>query len=104
MFNVTLIGNLGRDAEIVTLSNGKEYMKFSVAVETGHDSFPIWCDVLMSRRDNLQPYLNKGQKVCIIGRCTITIKDNRTFINVYPDQLELCGRWELNSQAETPYA
>lgn len=102
MFNVNLIGNLGRDAECVTMTDSRMMMKFPVAAETGKDSMPIWCDVLMPHRDALLPYLKKGTQVYIAGRCTIKLKDNYMNVNVYPDQLQLCGTKNDQSQDETP--
>lgn len=97
-----VIGNLGADAE-KRVDNGSEYVKFNVAETrkwTGQDNTvheeTIWNSCIMhGNNDKLLPYLVKGAKVCVIGRCSTRVfssKQERRMmagININVDRLEL---------------
>lgn len=77
MNNVTIAGQLGRDAEVRFLPNGDPVAKFSVADSQGKDSQgkdkeTIWwtCQLFGKRAQSLAPYLLKGQSVTISGSIT----------------------------------
>lgn len=68
---VTLIGNLGRDPEVVTTKNGKTYTKFSLATSHGHGEYKKtnWFDVkVFDKQGELTAkYLSKGRQVHVSG-------------------------------------
>ena len=78
--HVQIIGNLGKDPEVKTTSNGKKYARFSVAAK---ESFT---NTEGKRVDNVQwvnfvawennatiaeKYLHKGKQVAIAGKLSI---------------------------------
>lgn len=73
---VTLIGNIGRDAETTFTPNGIAITKFSVA--TTHNwkdqlsdewkEETNWTNVVLWRSESLASYLTKGQQVYLEGR------------------------------------
>lgn len=73
MFQSTIIGNLGADAEVKS-SNGKEFTTFRVAHtdrwkdENGqnHD-VTQWIDCVLSGQPNVVQYLKKGTQVYVSG-------------------------------------
>lgn len=91
MFTATIIGNLGRDVELVTSKTGNELMKLAVGVSQGKDKKPLWVDVLMRNRPNLYNYLVKGQQILIMGSCDISTDRNYLNVNVFADNLQLIG-------------
>ncbi len=69
MNNITVAGQLGRDAEIRYLPNGDPVANFSVADSQGKDKDAIWwsCQLFGKRAESLAQYLTKGQTVTITG-------------------------------------
>lgn len=69
MNNLTIAGQLGRDAEVKFLPNGDPVANFSVADSQGKDKDAIWwnCQLFGKRAESLAQYLTKGQAVTITG-------------------------------------
>lgn len=103
MFNVTIIGNLGADAQVIN-SNGKEYIQFRVAhtdklkkADGSVQETTVWASCFLTGHSNLLQYLKRGTKVYCTGNARLDVyssaKTHRMeaglTINVI--QLELCG-------------
>jgi single-strand DNA-binding protein len=69
MNNLTVAGQLGRDAEVRFLPNGDPVANFSIADSQGKDKDTIWwnCQLFGKRAESLAQYLTKGQSVTITG-------------------------------------
>ena len=69
MNSITVAGSLGKDAELRYLPNGDAVASFSVADSQGKEKPAIWwnCSIFGKRAESLQPYLNKGQSVTVVG-------------------------------------
>lgn len=72
MNNITIAGQLGKDAETRYLPNGDAVCNFSVADSQGKDKPTIWwrCSLFGKRAESLAPYLMKGQAVTVYGHVT----------------------------------
>lgn len=72
MNNITIAGQLGRDAEVRYLQNGDPVASFSVADSQGRDKPTIWwnCSLFGKRTTSLSQYLTKGQAVTVSGQVT----------------------------------
>lgn len=72
MNNITIAGQLGKDAEVRYLPNGDAVSSFSVADSQGKDKPTIWwrCSLFGKRAESLAPYLTKGQAVTVSGTVT----------------------------------
>lgn len=72
MNNITIAGQLGKDAEVKFLSNGDPVASFSVADSQGKDKPTIWwnCSLFGKRAESLAQYLTKGQSVTVSGNVT----------------------------------
>ena len=72
MNNITVAGQLGRDAEVRYLPNGDAVANFSVADSQGKDKTTIWwnCQLFGKRAESLSQYLLKGQSVTVSGNIT----------------------------------
>ena len=72
MNNITVAGQLGRDAEVRFLANGDAVAGFSVADSQGRDKPTIWwnCSLFGKRAESLAQYLVKGQSVTVSGTVT----------------------------------
>lgn len=80
---ITVTGNLGKDSEKRTLTDGTSVLSFSVADSQGKDKPAIWWDASLfgKRADVLAQYLRKGQQVTVVGQVTereYTTKDGVT--------------------------
>jgi single-strand DNA-binding protein len=69
MNNLTIAGQLGKDAEVRFLPNGDPVANFSIADSQGKDKDAIWwnCQLFGKRAESLAQYLVKGQAVTITG-------------------------------------
>lgn len=69
MNNITIAGQLGRDAETRYMPNGDPAASFSVADSQGKEKTAIWwsCQLYGKRAESLAPYLIKGQAVTVSG-------------------------------------
>jgi single-strand DNA-binding protein len=72
MNSITIVGGLGRDAELKYLNNGDPICNFSVADSQGRDKGTIWwnCTLFGKRGEALSQYLTKGQSVTVVGTIT----------------------------------
>lgn len=72
MNNISIAGNLGRDAELRWLPNGDAVCNFTVADSQGKDKETIWwrCTMFGKRAESLAPYLKKGAQVTVAGNVT----------------------------------
>lgn len=72
MNNITIAGQLGRDAEVRYLPNGDAVANFSVADSQGKEKPTIWwnCQLFGKRAESLSQYLTKGQSVTVSGNIT----------------------------------
>lgn len=103
MQKIILVGNIGRDAELIKLGD-KEQVKFSLACTEGkgEKKTTTWYDVL-SYATGIINYLTKGSKVVVFGRLDIRTsqgKDGKTYtnINVWADNVELCRQHDTQAQ------
>lgn len=72
MNNLTIAGQLGKDAELRATNSGENVLTFSVADSQGRDKDSIWwnCSLFGKRALSLQQYLSKGQAVTVSGSVT----------------------------------
>jgi single-strand DNA-binding protein len=98
MNNITVAGQLGKDAEVRFLPNGDPVANFSIADSQGKTKPAIWwnCQLFGKRAESLSQYLVKGQSVTISGVVTqreYTDKEGqkRTAQNVNVNEVALQG-------------
>jgi single-strand DNA-binding protein len=111
---MTLIGNLGRDAELKYTPKGAAVLEFSIAVnEKWNDASgqqqerTQWFRVSVWGRQGeaLKPFLLKGKQVYVEGRFTAreyTDRDgkNRTSLEVKGDTIQLLGGRQSSSDEQ----
>lgn len=78
MQEVTITGNIGKDAIEEMRGDGSRYITFSVAVNNGKDMGPSWYGVFVhGDYQKVQPYLVKGARVLVRGRLSAGAYQNR---------------------------
>ena len=102
MIKVTAAGNIGKDAELKTISNDLSVTTFSIASNKkikGED-VTTWLMCRKWNSDKLTPYLTKGTKVIVSGDLEIREHEGKyyTTLNVY--ELEFAGKPEQQSITE----
>lgn len=113
MFKCSLIGNLGKDAEIISTTKGRSFVTFPVAhtrnfTKDGvRQSETIWIEVNVNYDiTNTLPYLLKGTKVFIYGELVPKIytsaKGAILNLKMFCDDLELCGVKPIKGDADAP--
>ena len=97
MFRITIIGNLGRDAEVFD-ANQKSFLSLNVAADyRGKDGKELeWVTVTTNNRGKLVNYLKRGTKIYATGSATIrefTDKEGKQHktIGVFADDIQLLG-------------
>lgn len=102
---VTVVGNLGRDAELRYTPNGTPLLEFSIATnerwtDSGgrHQEHTQWfrCTLWGRQAETLKQYLTKGKQVYVDGRLRVRDYvaqdgDKRYSLDVRVDQLTMLG-------------
>lgn len=111
MNKVMLIGNLTKDPEITTTSNGIDVCRFTLAVarkfsnsegerEVDYINIVVW----RTLATNCSKYLTKGNKCCVLGRMQVRNYDaqdgtKRYITEVIADEVEfLTNKKSANNQ------
>lgn len=109
MNSICIAGNIGKDAELRSLSDGTPVAQFSVADSQGRDKPTIWwrCALFGKRAESLAPYLVKGGQVTVTGTVTereYTDKDGspRKSMDVRVQDVALQGGKREQSEAPAP--
>ena len=87
--NLTVVGRIGRDAEVKTTKNGKTtYLEFSIAVSSDQpgqgverEEITRWytCQVFgEARARGLQKIITKGEKVLVSGKFTPSLYEDKS--------------------------
>lgn len=68
---ITILGNLGKDAELAFSPKGDPYVRFSLADNVGYGDkkHTLWWKAVLfgKRAEKLSPFLKKGSAVVIFG-------------------------------------
>lgn len=107
MLQLTIIGNLGADAELRS-ANGREFISFRVAhterfkdASGNQQERVVWVDITKDGNGGeLLKYLCAGVKVYVTGRPSFRIYDSAKWhtkmigVSIFATQIELCGTSE----------
>lgn len=87
---LSVIGNLGSDAELVNIKN-KKYMHMNVACNVlrkkdNRDQAEVvyWCSVYFKESSKMLECLKKGKRIYASGTCRIntTIKEGKCYLDI----------------------
>ena len=105
MLQGTVIGNLGKDAEVKTIGE-RQYISFRMAstAKRKNEEKTTWVSVLYRYNENLLPFLKKGQQVFVQGDIDVSAYNNReqqaqADVSIFASQLLLVGQREGQQQA-----
>lgn len=95
MLNLTVAGNLGRDAEYKETQNGKGFCSFSVAASIGFgdNKQTVWVDVTRwgEGANGLARILAKGAKVAVTGEMSLREHNGKTYVQCRADKVTILG-------------
>lgn len=92
MKQITIAGNLTKDAEIRTTGNGDKVCSFSVAVNDRNKKATYFDVGLWGRRgEALCQYLRKGNSVCVSGDLWTHENNGKTYLKVSASDVTLLG-------------
>lgn len=89
MKQIQIIGNIGREPQLVTRTNGKDYLTFSVAVTIPNGT--EWYGVCAPNLEKIRPYLTKGRMVFIQGTPRFSVYKEMVDVTIFADSVQLCG-------------
>lgn len=102
MKNITVAGNIGKDATTRTTQGGDKVTGWPVAVEerNGQDKRTLWFDCTLwgARGEKLAQYLTKGSKVSVAGELSMREHEGKTYLTIRADQVTLLGSGEQRPQ------
>lgn len=108
MIKIEVIGNIGKDAEKVTIG-GNTYASFSVAVteqRNGEDKTTWYRAMKSDKEGKLTAHLSKGKKVFLIGKPTLSAYISKQSGAAIPDltiwvsELVFCGGGEKKQEPQ----
>jgi single-strand DNA-binding protein len=105
MISATVVGNLGRDAEL-RQAGADNVCSFSIAssVKQKGEEATTWvrCSLWGKRGESLVKHLRKGTKIVAIGSLTTREHDGKTYIELRVNELEFAGAKSEGSSATAP--
>lgn len=107
MKQITIAGNIGKDAQVRRTQDGTAVASWPVAVEErGAEKRTLWfdCSLWGNRGEKLAPFLTKGGKVAVSGELSTREHEGKTYLTVRADQVTLLGGGErgVSSASTTP--
>lgn len=85
MINLTIAGNVGKDAETRTTQDGKKFTSFPVAVSKGRDKDTVWfdCTIYGDRGEKVAQYIRKGDKITVSGDVSARAHDGKAYMSIF---------------------
>lgn len=106
MQNITISGNLGKDAELKSTQGGDDVLSFSVAVKQGwgDKASSNWYRVSVwgKRARSLSDYLRKGTKVVVQGELTIGEYNGKPQFDIRASEVEFMSKRDDGGAAHEP--
>jgi len=110
MINLTIAGNVGRDAELRRTKSGDEVLGFSVAVDNGKDKSGnkrpttwVQCSVWGKRAESLASHIRKGTKLVLSGRPGVNVYEGTGSLTISVQDLTFMGGGEQRDGGSTGY-
>ena len=93
MQQLTIAGNVGKNAVLRRTPNGDAVLSFSLAVNNGKDKESTWfdCSVWGKRAESLESHITKGSKLVLTGRPTCRAHEGKAYIGINVDNLSFMG-------------
>lgn len=95
MTNITLIGRLTKDVDIVKTRSGNTFGSTSIACTTGKDETSFFnLNLTEKQAEILSKWCGKGKRICVSGE----IKQKEKYYNVYVEKFSIIDFKESDAQ------
>ena len=108
MFNLTIAGNVGKDAQLRRTQSGEPVLGFSVAIDQGkdkngnkRDSVWVSCSIWGKRAESLERYITKGTKIALSGRPGVDVYEGRGQLKLSVNELTFMGGGQEGGQRDS---
>ena len=102
MRKVTIMGNIGKDAEIKQTEKSN-FIVFSVATQRFKNDQVLWVTCKKNQSTELAKYLTKGTKILVQGNLNVREYESNGFkhfeVECQVDFIEFCGQSQSAPQA-----
>ena len=94
MKNITIFGNLSKDAEVRQTQGNQEVTSFDMAVNDRRTKETYWFSVSYWGKAGtaVAPYLKKGQPVVVVGEFSWREYNDKKYLQVNANSLALAGK------------
>lgn len=110
MQQLTIAGNVGKDAELRRTGNGDAVLGFSLAVDNGKDKSgnkrdSTWfdCSIWGKRAESLERHITKGTKLVLTGRPTCREHNGKAYLGISVNDLTFMGGSTGSGQRQDNY-
>jgi len=110
VINLTIAGNVGRNAELRRTQNGDEVLGFSLAVDNGkdkngnkRDTTWVKCSIWGKRASSLENYVRKGTKLVLTGRPGVDVYEGKGSLTLSVQELTFMGGGEQRDSGSGGY-
>lgn len=98
MQQLTIAGNVGKDAVLRSTQGGDKVLGFSLAVDNGKDKNgnkrdATWydCSIWGKRAESLERHITKGTKLVLTGRPTARAHEGKAYLGISVNELTFMG-------------
>ena len=98
MQQLTIAGNVGKDAVLRRTQGGDAVLSFSLAVDNGKDKNgtkrdSTWfdCSIWGKRAEGLEAHITKGCKLVLTGRPTCRAHEDKAYMGISVNELTFMG-------------
>ena len=107
MINMTIAGNVGKDAVLRNTQGGDPVLGFSIAVDGGkdkngnkRDSTWVQCNVWGKRAESLNSHITKGTKLVVSGRPGVDVYEGKGRLTLSVQDLTFMGNAKERTDQE----
>lgn len=97
MKKLIVIGNVGREPQIRTTKNGKEFAEFSIAVNNA-DKSTTWVSVVMNKASKVTDFITKGKQLYIEGNFSVDVYKGEPSITLFANDVQLLGNADKSQE------
>jgi single-strand DNA-binding protein len=107
MINMTIAGNVGKDAVLRNTQGGDPVLGFSIAIDNGkdkngnkRDSTWVQCNVWGKRAESLNSHITKGTKLVVSGRPGVDVYEGKGRLTLSVQDLTFMGNAKERTDQE----
>ena len=107
MINMTIAGNVGKDAVLRNTQGGDPVLGFSIAIDGGkdkngnkRDSTWVQCNVWGKRAESLNSHITKGTKLVVSGRPGVDVYEGKGRLTLSVQDLTFMGNTKERTDHE----